>query len=147
MASLLTPDELNIQTASSRLQPDGGSSETVQGQGGELEHHQGGQGGMLTLEHHQAQHFQRIASGRGSRLEQLQIQQQPDFRSGSTSGWQFGKMHCAVISILMIVLLLTLLDVWMEWMDHSSPGSRNIEPRAKDVRNLTGGNRNLTEVT
>ena len=54
-------------------------------------------------------------------------------------------MHCAVISILMIVLLLTLLDVWMEWMDHSS--SRNIEPRAKDARNLTGGNRNLTEVT
>ena len=134
MASLLTPDELNIQTASSRLQPDGGSSETVQGQGGELEHHQ-------------AQHFRRIASGRGSRLEQLQIQQQPDFRSGSTSGWQFGKMHCAVISILMIVLLLTLLDVWMEWMDHSSPDSRNFEPRAKDVRNLTGGNRNLTEVT
>ena len=56
-------------------------------------------------------------------------------------------MHCAVISILMIVLLLTLLDVWMEWMDHSSPDSRNFEPRAKDVRNLTGGNRNLTEVT
>ena len=146
MASLLlTPDELNIQTASSRLQPDGGSSETLQGQGGELEHHQHQHHHQLTPEHHQVQHFPRIASGRGSRLEQLQIQQQPDFRS--TSGWQFGKMHCAVISILMIVLLLTLLDVWMEWMDHSSPDSRNFEPRAKDVRNLTGGNRNLTEVT
>ena len=76
----------------------------------------------------------------GSRLEQLQIQQQQP-NQNFRSGWQFGKMHCAVISILMIVLLLTLLDVWMAYLDS---GLNKNELHARDVRNLTRDNRNLT---
>ena len=76
----------------------------------------------------------------GSRLEQLQIQQQPN--QNFQSGWQFGKMHCAVVSILMTVLLLTLLDVWMAYLDS---GFNSSEPRSRDMRNLTTENRNLTK--
>ena len=50
-------------------------------------------------------------------------------------------MHCAVISILMIVLLLTLLDVWMAYLDS---GFNSSEPRSRDMRNLTKDDRNLT---
>ena len=50
-------------------------------------------------------------------------------------------MHCAVISILMIVLLLTLLDVWMAYLDS---GLNKNELHARDVRNLTRDDRNLT---
>ena len=109
MGSLPRPDELNIQTASSRLQPDAGEDRLQS---------------VLT------------GSRTGSRLEQLQIQQQPD--QNFRSGWQFGKMHCAVVSILMIVLLLTLLDVWMAYLDS---GFNSSEPRSRD---LTREDRNLT---
>ena len=120
MASLASsrPDELSIQTATSRLQQSEGSSDRLQS--------------VLTSE----QNIRRTAGT--SRLEQFQIQQQPDQRSG---GWQFGKMHCAVISILMIVLLLTLLDVWMAYLDS---GLNSSENRTRDVRNLTSEDRNLT---
>ena len=61
-------------------------------------------------------------------------------------------MHCAVISILMIVLMLTLLDVWMAYLDSNTvtPTRRDHEPgaetwmRTRDLRNLTAGERNLT---
>ena len=122
MASLARPDELNIQTASSRLQPEGGSDRLHS---------------VLTSE----QNIRRTAGvPAGSRLEQLQIQQQQP-NQNFRSGWQFGKMHCAVISILMIVLLLTLLDVWMAYLDS---GLSRSDPRASDVRNLTRDDRNLT---
>ena len=77
----------------------------------------------------------------GSRLEQLQIQQQQPEQNIRSGGWQFGKMHCAVISILMIVLLLTLLDVWMAYLDS---GLNSSEPPTRDVRNLTSEDRNQT---
>ena len=123
MASLASrPDELNIQTASSRLQPEGGSD-------------------RLQSVHTSEQNIRRTEVPAGSRLEQLQIQQQQQPNQNFRSGWQFGKMHCAVISILMIVLLLTLLDVWMAYLDS---GLNRSEPRASDVRNLTRDDRNLT---
>ena len=69
-------------------------------------------------------------------------------------------MHCAVISILMIVLMLTLLDVWMAYLDtpppthtyldSNTPTRRDHDPgaetwmRTRDLRNLTAGERNLT---
>ena len=59
-------------------------------------------------------------------------------------------MHCAVISILMIVLMLTLLDVWMAYLDSNTSTRRDHEPgaetwmRTRDLRNLTAGERNLT---
>ena len=123
MASLASsrPDELSIQTDTSRLQQSEGSSDRLQS--------------VLTSE----QNIRRTAAVPSSRLEQLQIQQQQpeqNFR-----GWQFGKMHCAVISILMIVLLLTLLDVWMAYLDS---GLNSSEARTRDVRNLTSEDRNLT---
>ena len=132
MASLPSPDELDIQAAGSssdRLQSVATSSEQAE----------------------QLQNIQRTGAGPTTlRLEQLQLQQQYQQNQNIRSGWQFQKMHCAVISILMIVLMLTLLDVWMAYLDSSTPTRRDHEPgaetwmRTRDLRNLTAGERNLT---
>ena len=132
MASLPSPDELDIQAAGSssdRLQSVATSSEQAE----------------------QLQNIQRTGAGPTTlRLEQLQLQQQYQQNQNIRSGWQFQKMHCAVISILMIVLMLTLLDVWMAYLDSNTPTRRDHEPgvetrtRTRDLRNLTAGERNLT---
>ena len=100
MASLASsrPDELSIQTATFCLQQSEGSSDRLQS--------------VLTSE----QNIRRTAAVLSSRLEQLQIQQQPAQNFRTSGGWQ-SSAFCAVISILMIVLLLTLLDVWMAYLD------------------------------
>ena len=134
MASLPRPDELDIQAAGSssdRLQSVATSSEQAE----------------------QLQNIPRTGAGPTTlRLEQLQLQQQQQYQQNQNirSGWQFQKMHCAVISILMIVLMLTLLDVWMAYLDSSTPTRRDHESgaetwtRTRDLRNLTAGERNLT---
>ena len=132
MASLPSPDEIDIQAAGSssdRLQSVATSSEQAK----------------------QLQNIQRTGAGPTTlRLEQLQLQQQYQQNQNIRSGWQFQKMHCAVISILMIVMMLTLLDVWMAYLDSNTPTRRDHDPgaetrtRTRDLRNLTAGQRNLT---
>ena len=129
MASLPSPDELDIQAA-------GSSSDRLQ---------------SVATSSEQLQNIPRTGAGPTTlRLEQLQLQQQYQQNQNIRSGWQFQKMHCAVISILMIVLMLTLLDVWMAYLDSSTPTRRDHEPgaetrtRTRDLRNLTAGERNLT---
>ena len=129
MASLPSPDELDIQAA-------GSSSDRLQ---------------SVATSCEQLQNIPRTGAGPTTlRLEQLQLQQQYQQNQNIRSGWQFQKMHCAVISILMIVLMLTLLDVWMAYLDSSTPTRRDHEPgtetwmRTRDLRNLTAGERNLT---